>query len=1010
MATKTTGESFAAHVKQSGLVTEEQIKRLWKELQQQGIDVEDSRILSDEMVNRNLLTRWQVDKLLQGKHKGFFLGKYRLLSHLGTGGMSSVYLAEHVVMRRRVAIKVLPQARIEDTSYLQRFHREAQAVAALDHPNIVRAYDVDQEGKMHFLVMEYVPGLSLQDMVAQQGPLSYIKTAEYIRQAADGLQAAHSTGVIHRDIKPGNLLLDDKGIIKLLDLGLARMVDEGEQNSLTIQHDEKVLGTADYLAPEQAIDSHTVDTRCDIYSLGCTALFMLTGHPPFPEGTLAQRLLAHQTRQPAPITKDRPDAPPGLVAIIEKMMHKQPGERHQNAREVAQDLLQWLRENGGEEWGQLNPMLVGVGQDATITPPASKSGVKIPQSAAKTVSTSTSDSVVEKRPPGSDISQGSAESKPASDKLKPRNLTSRMKQPDTSHAEPGLSEFFSNLGGTPGAAAPPPPAAPAVPAAVPPKRKPQTSDPMLRRPADPGNATPPKSGPQTRSGAQPTIKPDAAKKKSGSRPNLPSVSDARDDGDDADFAFLDQPGPNPGDPGSTDIALDEPAAAGTGSGGISGSSPRSARSGVRRKAPPKVTFGERVQTVLTRLRDDPKLLKILFSAMATIVLIVALTLFWRKFGKSGGKTNVDPDGSLTSQSVPRKEWQVGPNAELKTIAMVLAKLKTLHNDGQRNLHLVKLAAGTYAERIVIDNTLPPGVRFEAAEGAQVTLKPAGTDPIVEVRGNYEGFGLSGVTLDATGRPVAMRMTALLPGTLLSNITLQGYTQTGILAESISGGSESFNRLAIEHLTFRPSGPGSTGILLKKATLQPFSNSVVRQCRFIGPMATGITLESPVMGAEFGECLFHQADTGILVAGDRPLLDDLLFANNTFHLGKRAIVFQTMPADGSDKLGFCNNLFYDVPTAVVVEKGYAAGEFAGFCSRWNNGMMFNWTTQAKIPATEVDMFSGGRGKLDAKSSVKFVSTDPNNAQFLAPDAASPHKSMDNPEKRNYGTQIGAVRFE
>src|SRR5262249_35094031 len=155
---KLSAESFVGVVKQSALIDGDLFKRTLREMKDQGAVLDDPRRIADELVARNLLTRWQADKLLQGRHKGFFLGKYRLLSHLGSGGMSAVYLAEHVLMRRRVAIKVLPKARVNDSSYLERFHREAQAVAALDHRNIVRAYDVDQEENVHFLVMEFVPG------------------------------------------------------------------------------------------------------------------------------------------------------------------------------------------------------------------------------------------------------------------------------------------------------------------------------------------------------------------------------------------------------------------------------------------------------------------------------------------------------------------------------------------------------------------------------------------------------------------------------------------------------------------------------------------------------------------------------------------------------------------------------------------------------------------------------------------------------------------------------------
>jgi serine/threonine-protein kinase len=239
---------------------------------------------------------------------------------------------------------------VNDSSYLGRFHREAQAIASLDHPNIVRAYDVDHEmdgdTPIHFLVMEYVEGRSLHEVIQQDGVLSFPRAADYIRQAADGLQYAHKAGLVHRDIKPGNLLLDLNGVVKILDLGLARFSADTDDHSLTVAHDEKVLGTADYLAPEQALDSHKVDARADIYSLGCTLYFLLTASPPFTEGTLAQRLMAHQTKAPPPLGEKRPDVPTSLAAIVMKMMAKRPEDRYQSAAEVSEVLAAWLAANG----------------------------------------------------------------------------------------------------------------------------------------------------------------------------------------------------------------------------------------------------------------------------------------------------------------------------------------------------------------------------------------------------------------------------------------------------------------------------------------------------------------------------------------------------------------------------------------------------------------------------------------------------------------------------------------
>ena len=209
-----------------------------------------------------------------------------------------------------------------------RFYREARAVAALDHPNIVRAYDIDVAEKMHFLVMEYVDGASVQDLVARHGPMDPWRAANYVAQAAHGLHHAHRLGMVHRDVKPGNLLVERTGVVKILDMGLARFFDQTSDN-LTERFDNNcILGTADYLAPEQATSS-VVDIRADIYALGGTFYFMLTGQTPFPDGTIAHKLLCHQTQEPKPVAEYRADVPAELLALLVKMMRKDPAARQQ---------------------------------------------------------------------------------------------------------------------------------------------------------------------------------------------------------------------------------------------------------------------------------------------------------------------------------------------------------------------------------------------------------------------------------------------------------------------------------------------------------------------------------------------------------------------------------------------------------------------------------------------------------------------------------------------------------
>ncbi len=346
MATQSV-DTFLDLVRRSGLIDEDQLQALLAGLEQRAGSeaLSDADAVAGRLIQSRVLTPWQCQKLREGRYRGFFLGRYKLLDHLGTGGMSSVFLAEHVLMQRRVAIKVLPKNRVQDSSYLARFHREAQAAAALDHRNIVRAYDVDNDGDNHYLVMEYVEGRDLQRMVKEDGPLPFARAADYIRQAAEGLAHAHAAGLIHRDVKPANLLVDRNNVVKLLDLGLARFTDE-DCASLTVAYDENVLGTADYLAPEQALDSHGVDGRADIYSLGCSLYYLLTGRPPFAEGTLPQRLMAHVKQPPPSVYRDRPDAPRDLVEICMRMMAKKPEQRYQSAREVADALARWLEAHG----------------------------------------------------------------------------------------------------------------------------------------------------------------------------------------------------------------------------------------------------------------------------------------------------------------------------------------------------------------------------------------------------------------------------------------------------------------------------------------------------------------------------------------------------------------------------------------------------------------------------------------------------------------------------------------
>jgi serine/threonine protein kinase len=282
-------------------------------------------------------------------------GRYRVQELLGVGGMGAVYKAEYLLMERPVALKLISHRLTSNPAMVERFRREVKTAGQLRHANIVMAFDAEQAGDSHFLVMEYVEGKSLARTVKEQGPLPVALACDYIRQAALGLQYAHERSMVHRDIKPQNLMHTPDGQVKILDFGLARfameaaptgsllsgpILDAGSSGSATgsLTQAGAVMGTPDYIAPEQAKDAHTADIRADIYSLGCTLYDLLTGHAPFPGGTALDKVQAHAERSPRPLTELRRDIPPELARVVDKMMAKDPAKRYQTPAEVAEAL------------------------------------------------------------------------------------------------------------------------------------------------------------------------------------------------------------------------------------------------------------------------------------------------------------------------------------------------------------------------------------------------------------------------------------------------------------------------------------------------------------------------------------------------------------------------------------------------------------------------------------------------------------------------------------------------
>ncbi len=334
-------EQLVELIRKSNLV---EAARLDAYLQERKKPAATATELAQALLNDGLITTFQKEQLLQGKWRGYTIGKFKVLERLGAGGMGSVYLCEHLKMKHKVAVKVLPTTKAGDPAALGRFYREARAAGVLDHPNLVRAHDIDQDGELHYLVMDYVDGVNLQHLVARHtGRLSIDRACHYIYQTAHGLEHAFEQGLIHRDIKPANLLVDRLGVIRILDMGLARFFED-TQDLLTLQYDDNnVLGTADYVSPEQAMDSHDVDIRADIYSLGATFYFLLTSQPLFPEGRVAQKLIWHKDRQPTSIRELRPDVPAELEAIVMKMLAKEREDRYQSPAEVIAALEPWVQ-------------------------------------------------------------------------------------------------------------------------------------------------------------------------------------------------------------------------------------------------------------------------------------------------------------------------------------------------------------------------------------------------------------------------------------------------------------------------------------------------------------------------------------------------------------------------------------------------------------------------------------------------------------------------------------------
>jgi serine/threonine protein kinase len=307
------------------------------------------RELAGQLIRHEWLTAFQVNQVLQGRGRALRMSPYILMERVASGGMGEVFKAMHCRLRRMAAVKVVSRERLGKTNALPRFLREAESAARLSHPNIVAVYDFGAVGETYYLAMEFIDGIDLARLVTGNGPLPVALACDFVRQAAVGLHHAHEQGFVHRDVKPQNLLVAARGArlagrplgiegyaggtVKILDMGLIRPQASDNEGALTQQG--VVIGTLDYLSPEQALNAHHVDRRADLYSLGCSLYHLLAGRVPFPGGLPLDKLLHHQIDYPTSIRQLRSDVPAELEEILLSMIAKDPGKRMETAAEAA---------------------------------------------------------------------------------------------------------------------------------------------------------------------------------------------------------------------------------------------------------------------------------------------------------------------------------------------------------------------------------------------------------------------------------------------------------------------------------------------------------------------------------------------------------------------------------------------------------------------------------------------------------------------------------------------------
>jgi len=357
-------EAFVRCVLRSKLLRRDELQRALNQVPRpQRFDPQQ---LAEHLIRQGKLTRFQASKLLKGVSKGLILGPFRILAPLGKGGMGTVFLVRDERNGQLAALKTLPPRYAREARMLARFRREMEICVRLDHPHIARAYEVGEYRGVHFIAMEYIPGKTLSKLVQTEGPLDMARAARLCAEVAEGLHYAHEQGVIHRDLKPSNILITPRDTAKLVDLGLALMHGEPADDTPVTGGKGYIVGTMDYIAPEQTYDAVNVGPRSDLYSLGCSLYFALTGRPPFPGGTSKEKVLHHRSSVPTPLAELRPDLPEEFIALVERLMCKDPEGRPANAALATQELRLWAK--GGPA------ALLNLAEQADTTPLLSAAG------------------------------------------------------------------------------------------------------------------------------------------------------------------------------------------------------------------------------------------------------------------------------------------------------------------------------------------------------------------------------------------------------------------------------------------------------------------------------------------------------------------------------------------------------------------------------------------------------------------------------------------------------------